>query len=169
NTVYFGTTKIYQSVDAGNTWMPISNDIAVGSNGQWVNSIAVGPANSGVIYAGLNNGQVYVANNVSPGQIANFIAVNSGLPPRTVTALAVDPSHATGNTAYAAFSGFAFVNASINDSTGHIFKTTDAGHTWVDVSCSVSICAAPAQTDLPNTPVNDLVLDPDLPNIIYAA
>lgn len=176
NALYFGTTKIYQSIDAGNNWTPISFDLANGSNGDWITTITVEPGNSSVVYAGINNGQVFFANNVKPGQtnFANFTAVNAGLPPRSVTAIVVDPSDPSGKTAYVAYSSFSFVGTdplgfSINDPLGHIFKTADGGGTWKDVSCSVTICVGSAATDLPNIPVNDLVLDPDVPNVLYAA
>ena len=171
NTLYYGTTKVYQSTDAGNTWMAISNDLVYGPNGLWLNSIV--SANSSVVYAAANNGQVFVATNVGAGTFANFVQVGGqgNLPPREVSAVVADTTDATGNTAYATFSGFSFVSSAlgVNDPTGHIFKTTDAGNTWQDVSCSVAVCATPAATDLPNIPVNDLVVDPDVPGVIYAA
>src|SRR6267154_2778708 len=176
DVLYFGTTKIYQSVDAGNTWRPISGDLVFGS-GHWLNTIAVAPGNSGVVYAGANNGAVFSATNVTTGGggFASFIQANqSGLPLREVTSIAIDPSDPSGKTAYAAFSAFSFVGTdpfgiSINDPVGHIFKTTDGGGSWTDVSCSVLVCTTPASTDLPNIPVNDLVIDPDIPATLYAA
>ena len=179
NTVYFGTTKVYQSVDAGNTWTPISNDLVFGSNGDSLTVLAVAPANPSVVYVGANagasrgalTGLVFVATNVTPGNLANFNQVSGqgSLPPRALTAITVDPSDTTGNTAYVTFSGFSFVNASfgVNDPTGHVFKTTDGGSTWKDVSCSVTVCTTPGASDLPNIPVNDIVVDPDLPGTLY--
>jgi photosystem II stability/assembly factor-like uncharacterized protein len=177
NVLYFGTTKIYQSIDAGTTWNPISGDLVYGPNGDWLNTIAVEPGNSSVVYAGANNGLVYFATNVTAGGggFASFIQVNQiGLPPRQVTAIAIDPSDPSGKTAYVASSGFAMVGNDpfgnpINDTLGHIFKTADGGNTWTDVSCSTTNCSIPAASDLPNVPVNDLVLDPDVPNTLYAA
>ena len=176
NVLYFGTTKIYQSLDAGNNWTPISFDLANGSSGDWLNTVAVMPGNSSVVYAGLNNGQVFFGNNVAIRQsgFANFTAVNNGLPPRAVTAISIEPSDPSGKTAYVAFSAFSFVGTdpfgiSINDPRGHIFKTVDNGNTWTDLSCSTTNCSTPGASDLPNIPVNDLVLDPDVPNTLYAA
>ena len=178
NTVYFGTTKVYQSVDAGNTWIPISNDLVF--NGDSLTVLAVAPTNSSVMYVGANagasvgalTGLVFVSTNVSPGNFASFFQVSGqgSLPPRALTAIAIDPSDNTGKTAYVTFSGFSFVNASfgVNDPTGHIFKTTDGGNTWKDVGCSVAVCTTPAASDLPNIPVNDVVVDPDIPGTIYA-
>jgi len=177
DVLYFGTTKIYRSVDAGNSWAPISSDLVFGSNGDWLNTIAVAPGNSSVVYAGANNGAVFSASNVTAGGggFASFVQANqSGLPPRSVTAIAIDPSDPSGKAAYVAFSAFSFVGTdpfgiSINDPLGHIFMTADGGNTWKDVSCSTTNCSIPAPSDLANIPVNDLVLDPDVPNTLYAA
>ena len=183
NTVYFGTTKVYQSTDAGNTWTPVSNDLVSGFNFDSLNVLAVAPANPGVVYVGANTGNsigqltglVFVSTNVTPGNFANFFQPSGqgSLPPRALTAIAVDPADTTGMTAYVTFSGFSFVfsssNFNVNDPTGHIFKTTDGGGTWKDVSCSVAVCTTPGATDLPNIPVNDLVIDPDVAGTIYAA
>src|SRR6266849_6009369 len=176
NVLYYGTTKIYQSIDAGNTWNPVSGDLVFGPNGDWLNTIAVEPGNSSVVYAGANNGLVYSATNVTAGGggFASFNQLNqNGLPPRQVTAITIDPSDPSGKTAYVAFSAFSFVGPdpfgiSINDPLGHIFKTADGGNTWTDVSCSATNCSTPAASDLPNVPVNDLVLDPEVPGTLYA-
>jgi len=172
NAVYFGTTKVYQSLDAGNTWTPLSNDLVSGADGDVLTALAVAPGNPSVLYAGGNNSGVYLATNVSAGS-AMFNAVQSSLPPRSVTSIAVDPNDPTGLTAYVAYSGFAYfgtdpIGQSISDTQGHIFKTTN-GASFVDVSCSVNSCVSPAATDLPNIPVNDVVVDPDVPGTIYAA
>ncbi|PYU13470.1 MAG: hypothetical protein DMG37_10340 [Acidobacteria bacterium] len=119
------------------------------------------------------SGLVFVSTNVTPGNFAGFVQTGGpgNLPPRALTSIAVDPADTTGMTAYVTFSGFAFVNSNfgVNDPKGHIFKTTDGGNTWQDVSCSVAVCTTPAASDLPNIPVNDLVIDPDVPGAIYAA
>jgi hypothetical protein len=173
NVVYFGTTKVYQSVDAANTWTPISFDL-VNTSQFSLSALAVAPGNSKVVYAASDSGQVFVSTNVGQGS-ASFSQTQQGiLPPRAVSAVAVDPNDATGATAYVAFSGFSFVSTAlgVNDPVGHIFKTADGGNTWTDVSCSVSgaaNCSTPAATDLPNIPVNDVVVDPDVPGAIYAA
>jgi len=177
NTLYVGTTKVYQSVDAANTWTPISYDLVNGSNFDSLTALAVSPTNSttnsSVVYAGADSGQVFIASTVTRNGNATFVrgSGQGSLPPRAVTAIAVDSTDPTGNTAYVTFSGFSFVNTSfgVNDPTGHIFKTTDGGNTWKDVSCSVAVCTNPATTDLPNIPVNDAVIDPDVPGTIYAA
>ena len=76
----------------------------------------------------------------------------NGLPSRVVTRIVVDPVDPS--TAYLTSSGF----AAGSDTQGHVFETTNAGANWTDIS-----------GNLPNLPVNDLVLDPDVPNTIYIA
>lgn len=176
NVVYFGAEQIYQSVDAANSWTAISPFL--GGNGNSLTALAIGAQNSSVIYAGTNNGIVFVATGFTNG---NFVGFQNSLPTnsqaRGVTAITVDPSDTTGMTAYASFTGFSYVgtdalnpNVTISDPAGHIFKTTNGGQTWTDISCSSTTnCSQPAPTDLPNVPVNDVVVDPDVPNTIYAA
>ena len=169
NTLYLGTTKVYQSVDAANTWTAISNDLVNSGNFESLTAIAVAPDAPQVVYAGSSSGELFIATNVSAGGFGNFTPV--AITPRTISAIAVDPADKTGATAYVASSGFSYVNSSlgINDPLGHIFRSTSFAGPRVDVSCSVANCMKPAATDLPNIPVNDIVVDPDVPGTIYAA
>lgn len=167
NVVYTGTTKVYQSVNTGTTWTALSGDLVNGGSPNFDSliALAVAPTNSAVVYAGANTGQVFVATNVSAGTgTFNAVAGQGSLPPRQVSAIAVDAADTTGKTAYAAFSGFSFVGSGINDTTGHLFRTSDGGATWQDVSCTTGNCSSPNSTDLPNTPINDVVIDPDNPD-----
>ncbi len=176
NVVYFAADTVYESVDAGITWAPISGSIGNPSYAV-ITSLAIGSSNSSVLYAGLSNGTVEVETNANSGMFANFSPVSgqSALPPRSVTAIAVDGADTSGKTLYVAYSGFSLVGSDpfgnpINDPLGHVFKTIDGGNTWTDVSCSSTTnCSSPAATDLPNIPVNDVVVDPDIPGTLYAA
>ena len=167
--VYFGTDHVYQSSDNGNTFTAISGALP-SRTGNYLTAIGVSPNNPAVVYAGANGGGIFVttnANSASPSFAQ--VGVNQ-LPVRNVTAVVVDPADTTGSTAYAVFSGFAV--ASVGDHFGHIFKTTTAGTTWTDVSCTnLTHCESPNASDLPNIPVNDLVVDPEDPvhNTLYAA
>jgi hypothetical protein len=172
DTAYLGTTKVYQTGNAGTSWTALSGDLVNGSsaNPDSLTALAVAPmaSASSVVYAGADTGQVFVATNVSTGAgTFNLVAGQSSLPPRQVMAIAVDPADSTGKTAYAAFSGFSFVQGTVNDPKGHLFKTADGGATWTDVSCTVANCSTPAAADLPNTPINDVVIDPDVAGTIY--
>ncbi len=170
NTAYLGTTKVYQTVNAGTNWTALSGDLVNGARFDSLTALGVAPMSSAssVVYAGADTGQVFVATNVTAGTgTFNAVAGQTGLPSRQVSAIVVDPADPTGKTAYAAFSGFSFVQGSTNDAKGHLFKTSDGGTTWTDVSCTVANCSSPAATDLPNTPVNDVVIDPDIAGTLY--
>jgi len=171
NRLYFGTTRVWQTTDNAGSWSAISGNISSASGAcatqlGCVTALAVGGSTGSVVYAGTDDGKVSVATNVAPGS-GTFTGVSAGLPGRAVTQLVTDPSDPSGNTAYVTISGF----SGFGDTTGHIFKTINAGAAWLDVSCHVANCGTPAATDLPNIPVNDLVVDPADPthNSLYAA
>jgi hypothetical protein len=165
--VYFGTDKVYQTSDNGASWIPLMT-ASLGSTGAVIDTVAVAPKNPAVVYAGYEDGTVIVSTNVGAGT-GTFVKVAGLLPVRAVTQVVPDPNDATGQTVYVTLSGFAFGG----DLKGHIFKSTNAGGTWTDVSCAATTvnCQSPAITDLPNIPVNDLVVDPDItsPQTLYAA
>ena len=166
--VYFGTDHLYQSSDNGNTFTAISAALPA-KIGDYLTAIGVSPNNPAVIYAGANGGGIFVTTNATSAS-PSFAQVGvNQLPLRNVTAVVVDGADPSGSTAYAVFSGFAV--ASVGDHFGHIFKTTTAGATWTDVSCTnLTHCELPNASDLPNVPVNDLVIDRDLSaTTLYAA
>src|SRR5712691_9204024 len=71
--------------------------------------------------------------------------------PERGTARAVDPLDPA--TVYVTFSGFPTAGL-----LGHVYKTTSRGASWADIS-----------GNLPNIPVNGIVVDPDLPQALYIA
>ena len=74
------------------------------------------------------------------------------LPPRPVQAIMVDRSDY--RLAYVAYGGFSAATPSL---PGHVFKTTDGGQTWSNIS-----------SNLVDVPVNSLVLDAGDPQTLYA-
>ena len=161
--LYFGTFRVWQTTNGGISWNAISGDLSFG-NGV-LTTIAVAPTDSNTIYAGSDDGTVWLTTN--GGASWNLIArpLVSPIPDRAVTAVLVDPHVST--TAYLTYSGFSGVFG--GDTTGHIFKTINGGASWIDVSCTATNCGTPNLTDLPNIPVNDLVVDPDIASTLYAA
>src|SRR5262249_46647801 len=93
---------------------------------------------------------LFVTKNAHNKNGPGWIDRSAGLPRRVITQIRVDPVDAA--TAYATFSGFPMGP----DAQGHVFKTSDAGASWTDIS-----------GNLPNLPVNDLAIDPDLPDTLY--
>jgi uncharacterized protein (TIGR03437 family) len=155
--LYFGTYRMWQTINGAALWTPVSGNLtqnAAKPGAQTIRAIAVAPSNSQVVYSGSSGGQVYVTMAVDSGDPSSWVNRSQGLPPRFVTQIQVDPAAAT--TAYVSFSGFA--GLIVSDTSGHVFRTQDGGITWIDIS-----------GNLPNIPVNDMALDPDLPGTIYVA
>jgi hypothetical protein len=155
-TLYFGTSKLYQSTNGAGSWTAISGDLT-GGGGGGITAIAVAPSSSNTVYVATGAG-ADSSGNVIPGKVwastnagGSFIEVDTGLPPRWATALAVDPSNS--QIAYVTFSGFSGFGT---DTQGHVFKTVNGGTVWADVS-GVGL------TGLLNIPVNDIVIDPSAP------
>ncbi len=189
--LYFGTYRLYETIDGAATWTAVTGDVTLGGNqnGAALTSIAFAPLANGRfnLYAGANDGTMALAPNVTAGVAPVFASVTghgscfislnvgNGLPCRSVTKVIADPSDSTGSTAWVSFSGFSIGQSIAGgpiDLKGHIFRTTNGGASWADVSCHTSDCSAPLATDLPNTPVNDILLDPgDTTNhrTLYAA
>ncbi len=168
--LYYATYRLFETTDGAATWNSVSGDLTSGglANGSAVTSVAFAPLSSGTfsLYTGANDGTVEVATNVSPGASPTFTNISGSLPARPVTKIIADTSDATGKTAYVAFSGFSIdvsISGSPTDLQGHILKTVNGGTTWNDVGCHTAACAVPLGTDLPNSPVNDVLLDPDDP------
>jgi len=160
-TLYYGTYRLWQSRDGGRKFVAISPDLTSGSD-DTIRAIAVAPSDSKTVYVATAPPYPWNLNVVATPRVqvtSNALDLSPtwtdrsvGLPPRVVTHIAVDPIDAS--TAYVTFSGF----ASGTDTQGHVFKTSNSGTNWSDIS-----------GNLPNLPVNDLVIDPDIPNAVYIA
>ncbi len=149
-TLYFGTFRIWQTRDGAGSWFPISPDLT-GGNGATITAIAVASSDPNTVYAGTFDGRVQVTNNALDGVAASWTNRTTGLASRTATSITVDPIDAS--TAYVTYSGFLNSNVKPNQ---HVFKTTDAGAKWTDIS-----------GNLPDLPVNSLAVDPDLADTLY--
>lgn len=147
-TIYFGTYRVWRSTDNGGKWTAISEDLS--GNKLTIKAIAIAPSDSNVVYVATSNARVQLTTNARSASGVTFNNVSTGLPFRTPTQIAVDPFDAA--TAYVTYSGF----SSSATKLPHVFKTTNGGASWQDAS-----------GDLPDLPVNDIAIDPDLPSTIY--
>lgn len=151
-TLYFGSNKLYKSTNHAANWTAISSDLSNGP-GQYnqtygtISTISVSKINGEVIYAGTDDANVWVTQNGG----GNWTKISDELPERWVTRVAADPFDEA--TAYVTFSGYRY-----DEYLPHIFRTTDFGQTWEDIS-----------GDLPEAPINDVIVDPTLDSALYIA
>ncbi len=148
--LYFGTNKVYKSTNRAVSWTAISGDLSNGPGGGnltfgTVTTLAVSPVNTDIVYAGTDDGNVWVK------QDGNWTKISDELPVRWVTRVAADPYDE--NTAYVTISGYRY-----NEYLPHIFRTTDLGNSWTDIS-----------GNLPEVPVNDIIIDPEYDSVLYIA
>jgi uncharacterized repeat protein (TIGR01451 family) len=166
NQMFLGTYRLYRSNNAETPsagdvhWDVISPDLSTGCPGSAPNGArgcfigAIGAADGGDgVYVGTDDGVVSVSPDAVTAATPTWHRVGThSLPARPATQFAVDRSN--WRTAYVSYAGF---GAATPGNTGHVFKTTDGGGHWTNVS-----------RGLPDVPVNSLVLDPSSDNILYA-
>ncbi len=147
-TLYYGTYRVYRSTNGAGGWSSISSDLTGGDHGAnfgTITTIAVAPANGDVIYAGTDDGRVWVTSNGG----GNWTRIDAALPERWVTRVAVDPLDPA--VAYATFSGLRW-----DEDAGHVYRSDDMGASWQDITAN-----------LPAAPVNVVRVDPDDPARLY--
>ena len=138
--LYLGSYRVYRTTNSGSTWTAVSGDLTGGLH--TITAIRVAKNNSNYVCAGTFNGLIHLSTNAGTSWSS---ITGSSLPERPISDIVFDPFDE--NTIYAAFQGFALLGQ--QDNKGHIWKTTNAGTTWTNVS-----------GDLPDIPVNALALNP---------
>jgi len=179
NQLFTGSFHLYRTDNAKEQgagdvhWSVISPDLTSGCTGPAPNGArnctvtAIGVGGGTGVYVGTNDGLLWVSPNGQSSASPTWTKLgHSGengsrdghhndvwLPQRPVSGIAVDRSD--WRTAYIAYNGF---DAATPTRPGHVFKTTDGGQTFQNIS-----------SNLPDTPVNWLILDPAYADTIYAA
>jgi photosystem II stability/assembly factor-like uncharacterized protein len=152
--LYFGGNQLNRSTDRGDTWTAISpphpNDLTgtfepgrndpIYRNWGTITTVAVSKSDPETLYVGTDTGRLWKTHDLG-ATWTEF--VDAGLPKRWVTRVAIDPRDE--DVVYATFSGFRN-----GEDAAHVYKTTDGGASWRNIS-----------TNLPNAPVNDVVLGGD--------
>jgi photosystem II stability/assembly factor-like uncharacterized protein len=132
-----GTNRVYETTDRADTWAAISDP----GQGGWtefspIDSVATSATAVDTIYASAG-GHIFVTTNHGTAwqerDITGFIG--------TVDDLIVDPT--SSNIAYA-------VGGNALKGIGHVYRTTDAGVNWTDIS-----------SNLPDQEVFSIILDPN--------
>lgn len=151
--LYFAAAHVWETNDGAKTWTAISPPL--GNSGGY-QTLSVSASDPNTVYLGNLNG-VFVTSNALTGSGATWTNVSAGLPLNTtqcntygaaciyLSRITADPS--SPGTAYAALGSYF---------SGHVYKTTNRGVSWTDVS-----------GNLPNLRVADIAVDPDVPDTLY--
>jgi uncharacterized repeat protein (TIGR01451 family) len=162
--LFLGTYRLYRTDNARTEkaadvrWRPISPDLTAGCLGTAPNGArgcflsAIGVGGGDAVYTGAEDGRVFLSTDAQTSDNPTWTRLDLGdLPARPVTQFAVDRSNY--RTAYVSYAGF---NPTTPQRPGHVFKTTDGGKKWLNIS-----------GNLPDLPVNSVILDPSYPNTLY--
>lgn len=145
NTLYFGTDRLYRSIDRG-TLMTIVSQAPLPAR---ISAIGISPQNDNVRVIGLTNGQVFATTTGSStlNDITGPIPAN-----KYIARAVVDPTNA--DVAYVTVSGFGVPAGQ------HIWKTSNLS--------SVTPTWTAAGVGIPDVPVSAFAVDPNNPNNLYA-
>ncbi|MCX7907090.1 MAG: glycosyl hydrolase [Bacteroidetes bacterium] len=169
NTVYFAGNVVFKSTDFGQTWEQISPDLTTNDPSKlgpaggpvWkenttaeyyctIISLEESPVQPGVIWVGTDDGLVHVT--LDGGRTWTNVTRNIPGVPAGSPVSAVEPSRTGAGVAYVAFDRHMF-----NDFRPYVFKTTDFGRTWTNVTGNLPEGAY----------VHVVREDPRNPNLVY--
>lgn len=156
--LYAATNLLYRSTNDGASWVLLTPDGPPGGtdpigelNGiqNPISAVAVSPSNRNRVYIGYYGGQVFTTEDAWAARPA-WTQVDSGLPGRPVTSLAVHPVNDR------------IVLASVSGFGQHsLFATSSAGAAWAPADKSRG-------NELARNPVNSLLIEPRFPHRVWA-
>jgi hypothetical protein len=147
NTVYFGTDRLYRSINKGDT-MVLSSQAPI-TAAQTLTTIAISPQDDNYRVVGLTDGHVW---GTATGSTTLVDITPAGAPARLVGKLMFDPTNK--DIVYASYGGQAIT------ANQHIWKTTNFS--------AVSPTWTATANGIPDVPVNALAVDPASSNNVYA-
>ncbi len=166
-TLFFAGNVLFKTRDGGNSWSVLSPDLSreawdipasvgIYTNDQMkkmprrgvIYTVAPSFKDSNTIWCGTDDGLIHVTRNggqtwtnVTPPSISSWSKVSL-----------MEASHFDVNTAYAAVN-----RIRLDDLKAHIYKTTDGGKTWKEIT-----------NGLPDDPINAVREDPKRKGLLYA-
>lgn len=149
--VYFGGNKLLRSLDQGDSWTAISDDLTTGGKKGNVaygtlSTISESPFQFGLIYVGSDDGYIHVTKNGG----GDWQRISNNLPKDLWVSRIVASEHKK-ERVYATLNGYRW-----DDFKTYVYVSENYGQTWTNISGNI-----------PASPVNAIVEDPKDKNIIY--
>jgi hypothetical protein len=151
--IYFGTQFLHRSMNEGETWELISDDLTYNNTEkkgdipyQTIFSLSESPMKFGLLYAGTDDGRVWMTKNSGD----NWLEINKGLPYGKWVSQ-IEASAFSEGRVYMTQNG-----KRDDDFAAYIWKSEDYGQTWSDLKANI-----------PCGPVNVIKEDPQNENILY--
>ena len=149
--VYFGSNRFHRSMDMGENFETLSEDLTQGGKKGDVSygtltAISESPLSFGLIYVGSDDGFIHRSQDVGD----TWKKITDGLPNDFWVSTVVASSHSEGRV-YASLNGYRWDNFK-----PMVYISDNYGNSWKNISAN-----------LPNEPVNVVKEDPENENIIY--
>ena len=149
--LYFGGNKLHRSLNQGDRWEAISDDLtAGGKKGNvaygTITSITESTFKFGLIYVGSDDGLIHMTKDGG----GSWVNISSSLPQDLWVSRVVASKHKIGRV-YATLNGYRW-----DDFTPYVYKSEDFGKTWISIG-----------EGLPPSPVNVIAEDPVNENLLF--
>ncbi|GIV37241.1 MAG: hypothetical protein KatS3mg032_1620 [Cyclobacteriaceae bacterium] len=150
--VYMAAQKVFRSLNRGETWEVISDDLTKNKPQgdvpfSTISALAESPLKFGLLYAGTDDGNLWVSSNGGGSweNIAQHL-------PQEKWVSSIFPSPHSEGTVFVSLNGYRN-----DDFTTYLYMSTDYGKTWTSV-----------KGDLPGSVANVIIQDPVVPDLLYA-
>jgi photosystem II stability/assembly factor-like uncharacterized protein len=149
--LYLGAHRLMRSMNKGDDWQIISEDLTKGSKVGNVpygtlTTISESPFQFGLIYTGSDDGLVHVTKNSG----GSWTKISDSFP-KDLWASRVIASQHKKERVYVTLNGYRW-----DDFTAYVFMSDDYGTTWKSIS-----------SNIPDSPVNVIKEDPENENLLY--
>lgn len=150
--VYHGMQYVFRSLNRGDSWDRISPDLTAYDPSKQgnisystISSLSESPIEFGVVYAGTDDGRLHMTRNSGD----KWTEITNGIPRKWVSRVAASKHDA--GTVYLTLNG-----KRDNDFQIYVYRSTDYGQTWTDISKGI-----------PGGPANVIYEDPFKKDVVY--
>lgn len=149
--LYLGSNKLHRSLDKGDTWEAISNDLTTGGKKGNVaygtlTTLSESPFQFGLLYTGSDDGYVHVSKNGG----GSWERISNSFPKDLWVSRVIASQHKK-ERVYVTLNGYRS-----DDFTVYVYRSDDYGKTWANIS-----------NNIPASPVNVIREDSENPNLVY--